>query len=741
MSPSFRALVWKEWQENIRWLPVGLIAVSVCIWYAYPGQNNLDNFLAQLLTSQFTTVMPMLAFALGIVQSYRDLQSGPRAYVQHRLITPKQLFLAKEFAGFAIYSIAISTPLLLLAIYILWTGLRWHPVRPAQIVPSIVLALAAFPFHSTAMLMLARPALWWGTKVLPVFAVAGFYFIIATWLPRGGLFASAWSLWIALVFGGMYLVAAYQGWRDLSSDPSGNEMAHSPKQHRALHSVLILSSLVALFALLAVLFAVCSTIDSSFDTGNYAANIIAIDVESGEPWLIQQGKDWDWQLEFTENAKKGARIVEGAAIDPDIAIRPSSRFRRLTHLSTFRSDVGVGVGDGFFSRAFVDRNRFQSVSDRRGYLLCYTDERRSNRLQLTHVVAADGVYQGNQIRGQAFKSAVGVNSAILSAELRDLGYSSMLFDKSGVYEFHLSDNQVAKIIDAPIDNAAVTLMGNERLIRMTLIHGSEISVYGFKDTESPNDWLKGLSEDPLVKQLPRRNAPEKSFRVELIRKYQMPEKLRGIESLEMAICNDGVLLVAPPTYLFNQIRNICVFRISNDEKLTEINCRVSKGSGGNTRQQNANLLAGSLIPLAVLLVLPVIAICDATVSGDLSLRIEQMFQMLPAPAISFLFLLLLCGVIFFVSVLVGKVARARGLTLRQQRFWAWSSLILGLAAPLAMIAIYPRVGREPCPACGKPRRIDLSNCEDCQAAWQTPELTGIEIMDGQAKLTASLTQV
>ena len=290
MSPSFRALVWKEWQENIRWLPVGLIAVSVCIWYAYPGQYNLDNFLAQLLTSQFTTVMPMLAFALGIVQSYRDLQSGPRAYVQHRRITPKQLFLAKEFAGFAIYSIAILTPLLLLAIYILWTGLRWHPVRPAQLVPSMVLALAAFPFHPTAMLMLARPALWWGTKVLPVFAVAGFYFIIATWLPRGGLFASAWSLWIALAFGGVYLVAAYQGWRDLASDPSGNEMAHSPKQQRTLHSVLILSSLATLIALLIVIFTVCSTIESSYGTPIEHQYDYAIDVESGEPWLIQRGR-------------------------------------------------------------------------------------------------------------------------------------------------------------------------------------------------------------------------------------------------------------------------------------------------------------------------------------------------------------------------------------------------------------------------------------------------------------------
>ena len=352
MSPSFRALVWKEWQENIRWLPVGLIAVSVCIWYAYPSQNNHNNFLAKLLTSQFTTVMPMLAFALGIVQSYRDLQSGPRAYVQHRLITPKQLFLAKEFAGFAIYSIAILTPLLLLAIYILWTGLRWHPVRPAQLVPSMVLALAAFPFHPTAMLMLARPALWWGTKVLPVFAVAGFYFIIATWLPRGGLFASAWSLWIALAFGGVCLVAAYQGWRDLASDPSGNEMAHSPKQQRTLHSVLILSSLATLIALLIVIFTVCSTIDSSFSTPNDAPNIFAIDVESGEPWLIQFGKDWDWQLEFSENAKHGARIVEGSTIDPDVAIPQGSRFRRLTYRSAFRSDVGVG--DGFFSRAMVD---------------------------------------------------------------------------------------------------------------------------------------------------------------------------------------------------------------------------------------------------------------------------------------------------------------------------------------------------------------------------------------------------
>ncbi len=171
-----RALLWKETRENLRWLPVGLIVVAAICLYVHPMKPADIEYapLAKTLAIYLGIALPLLTFALGLIQSYRDLQPDARAYLHHREVKPTQVALAKLLVGFGLYTAAVLIPIFLLAAWIAYQGLDWYPMRPAQVIPSMVLALCAFVWHPAAMLMMARKASWWALGCIPWFQPQAF---------------------------------------------------------------------------------------------------------------------------------------------------------------------------------------------------------------------------------------------------------------------------------------------------------------------------------------------------------------------------------------------------------------------------------------------------------------------------------------------------------------------------------------------------------------------------------------
>ncbi len=163
----------------------GLIVIAALCMYVLPMKPaNIDySPLAKTLATYLGIVMPLLAFALGLLQSYRDLQPDARAYLHHREVKPTQVAMAKLVVGFGLYAVAVLAPITLLAGWIAYQGMAWYPMRPAQVIPAIVLALAAFLWHPASMLMMARKASWWGTKLYPLVPAAGIYFFFVVALP------------------------------------------------------------------------------------------------------------------------------------------------------------------------------------------------------------------------------------------------------------------------------------------------------------------------------------------------------------------------------------------------------------------------------------------------------------------------------------------------------------------------------------------------------------------------------
>jgi hypothetical protein len=167
-----RTLIEKELRENLRWLLVGLALIGSLLWYATPktlleGGEPTESLIAILMLLGAT----LFAVGLGVMQSFADLRTASRSFLFHRSVSIGSIFYSKLISGAILYFTAAGIPLCLVAIWFVTQGLDYLPVRPIQVYPAAVVALACFGFHPATMLMLARSGKWFGTKLLPLLFV------------------------------------------------------------------------------------------------------------------------------------------------------------------------------------------------------------------------------------------------------------------------------------------------------------------------------------------------------------------------------------------------------------------------------------------------------------------------------------------------------------------------------------------------------------------------------------------
>ncbi len=235
------ALLIKEFRENLRWLPIGLLLFGFAAWLPVPSQQNPFNAVDSDLTELVTLLGPLFAVALGVLQSAFDLRNGPRAYLQCRGVSPKDVVLAKLVSGFAIYATSLIIPISILALYLNAVGLTYYPVTPLQVLPGLLMGLAAFSFFPAAIIVLARPASWWGTRLLPLasplaivlmcFGMLNFFTVIEAYICFG----------LSVVSIILLSWAAIDAWTHVSINPPGGST--SPTRWR-LTFVLTASSAI-----------------------------------------------------------------------------------------------------------------------------------------------------------------------------------------------------------------------------------------------------------------------------------------------------------------------------------------------------------------------------------------------------------------------------------------------------------------------------------------------------------------
>src|SRR5215472_2436772 len=106
--PTMKALIWKEWRENLKWLPLpGLVILLVFLIDKpeTPVFAATDAYFFCVIAAVFGT-------ALGFVQIFFEGHGDKRSLLLHRPLSPSRIFLAKALTGVGLYLLALLAPTL-----------------------------------------------------------------------------------------------------------------------------------------------------------------------------------------------------------------------------------------------------------------------------------------------------------------------------------------------------------------------------------------------------------------------------------------------------------------------------------------------------------------------------------------------------------------------------------------------------------------------------------------------------
>ncbi len=711
-----KALLIKEFRENLKWLAVGLVVFSFVAYSWLPAvrfsspytfRSQIDNGLSAVVG----LLGGLFAFAIGVLQSAFDLRPGPRAYLEHRGVKSSQIVIAKLITGFTVYSASIVIPLSFLAVYLARVGIQSIPVRPAQVFPSIVAAFFAFILHPIAIFCLARCASWWGTKTVPIIsaiAIAG---------PSFGFFSLlvfSTNLWIWLLPAYVVLLAivcwaAIDGWQKLSLNPPAGQA--SPNGWR-VNGVLILGSLVC--TLIAIQF--LSPIASSFRVAERRDYDLKFDLLTGEPWAVSIRPEDLLKSNLTENKAS----IYGCKVEFGVEPKEYQLLPKKLPLQQMHGNMAEYVETGMFKSTRYDQvyhnmnPLWTSVIDARGYLLRYSVVDARHPI-LDAIIDRDGVHPPKSLPGKPFR-----NLREISGSLKSL---RAFYDDNGVYVLrqhrsNASEMQLYTLVDGSVLGAYQSDIHHaekNRIQRLIVVVDGEIREYRLLDKDNSEEWTHGIGkEGDDGEWIENRVGEFQEIRAELFKSIAIPKSIIRNDFYSLLRTQAGYVVQLSS---FNRKHFLLGFDGTVTELPTPSNFMVTEGFG-----DPVSALVPPVVGVPALLSHYIYRAKRGESTELVQWILEKKSMFLTLAGISVIFV----GLSMWV---VNRMLRKRGISGKLRMAWLAACIAFGVATPLIVACIYAVRVREKCPACGKPRRIDLAACEACGESWPKNDLHGIEVYD------------
>jgi len=712
-----KALIWKEFRENVRWMPVGLFVMAVACYMAHPSRNS-NLLLATELLNYFAIVTPLLAFALGVVQSYRDLQPAAGAYLNHRSVTASDVFLAKVFSGFVLFMSSVIVPVVVLAAWVAYRGMWFYPMRPAQVVPGLVFAMISFAMHPAAMLMMSRSASWWGTRLFPLVPAGAALVPFYGYLQTGGLYWASVCFVIAVPTLAWMIAISRQGWQELSSDPPALSVNASLSRCWLLPAYMLVGSVLCL--IFALTFSI-SVIENAYLSNVYVSLpyvTLAVEEESDDLWLVTQQVVYNPTVGSTITTIGGEAVMSSEKINLKSGI---AKGRTMLEFGTFAPLQNTyHRGDGFFTTPASGTTTLLIAYDFRGYLLAYEAY---PQMRWAKTIAAAEVHEAGELTGTPFqRNPLDIIWAF--AELANAGYPTPLVDSTGLSFIDNDPISIRKVIEMQIDCVALVRGQKNGAPRLIVRSGMQLHEFKLVDQSGTDDWyIKPESGSNAYNRVVNKDL---KLHAELMRKFTLPTPIGDKENLRLAWTPKSLFVSEPDTVSSSKP---IVYRLAPNETSEAITFSVDADSRPKTEEIiSVSFTIAGMIPGVVFLIVVTVSsylFVIGEVQGDPFLELVAHPIATSNVLISFI-------VITALSVwLVRRASDRRGLSRRQTTLWLWAVPLLGLAAPLSIIAIYRLVHREPCPQCDGSRRVDTATCEHCGAQWEPPASERIEISDRQ----------
>jgi len=225
-----KALIWKEWRENLKWVPVPGLVILLVFFIDKPDEPM------HYVTDAYYFCLTAVVFgaALGFLQVFFESHGDKRSLLLHRPISRSRIFLAKALAGVGLYVLALGIPFAWLESWLATPGHIPAPYHWRTSLPWLADILSGLVFYFAGMLMAQRHARWYGSRALAL--AAAFFCSYLVWaLPE---------FWQALVAIGIIgLLVGVAAW---GSFCAGGAYAPQPRLAKAALAMTLLAGLLIL---------------------------------------------------------------------------------------------------------------------------------------------------------------------------------------------------------------------------------------------------------------------------------------------------------------------------------------------------------------------------------------------------------------------------------------------------------------------------------------------------------------
>ena len=195
-----KALIFKEWREHLKWVPLPGLAILLMFLINKPGEPMPDVTVAFFLC--LTGVL--FGTALGFLQVFFEGHGDPRSLLFHRPLYPSRVFLAKAIAGMSLYLLALGIPFVCIETWKARPGNLLAPYHWRTSLPWLADILSGLVYYFAGMLTAQRDVRWYGSRGLAL--AAAFFCSFLVWvLPE------FWQALLAIAIIGLLVSLAAWG--------------------------------------------------------------------------------------------------------------------------------------------------------------------------------------------------------------------------------------------------------------------------------------------------------------------------------------------------------------------------------------------------------------------------------------------------------------------------------------------------------------------------------------------------
>lgn len=709
-----KTLLWKEWREVVRWLPASMLLIIALLWVTLPSANPNAAGFALTAAPLVGIGAAAMALALGLVQTLPEQRTGARGLLLTRPVTRGQMFWAKTFTALLLHQISLLVPLAFAAIWLSIVAPETRPAEPIELLPILIIGLAAFAFHPAAVWAICRPARWFGTKTLPLLGP-----IAVLFLASASIYAQHWlslltPLAIAAAIALLSVSPARHAFEILSNQPPAGE----PRGRHPLATFQL--SLISILAVsFAILFALLTLTSLHRSPGGQVSLRVGDDGTVYNTVQRQIRPNPGFSRETAIFAAKAPRIpladplpeIESPHTPPE-----STRLREMISLDPMQSDQPLLLAHHQASFS-IDRN--PAVYHRDGYYLLYDSVTSRLRGRIVRPNTGDGIVAFDDPNAGLIplqtKSAetsdepMSLQARSIEATANPAPIGGLICDRNGVYWLRADPESATLLLDTEVDAAGTVYRGTDDSQQLWLLNGQRLAAYEISVDENET----------------------RSVQLSLGQNYFLPPEF-GLDDetaprVSLYPLRDGGLVVIAT---HNPARS----SVAHYFPSSELRESYAVARYRETEPVFPHVVETSTFPPAAVWIGRAVMLVQEWLTDGRSR--EDAYRIVPDRTWQIAMLLTLIHALFG-SVLAWVTCRRRDLSRNTTAGWTVLGALFGVGTGLAVLASYPRPTWALCDRCGKPARVDSDRCL-CGAFWEPPPTIGIEILESDSRSTPAM---